>query len=232
MVQIVQKLYASQTLRDRVKDCRIQLAKLATKLKLQTGQIVMHRFGIGGLIWPFRSHEVDTIMKKLRNCRYNISFIFQDDQAYVHRPYLNTIEVDSFVFRVQFLSIYQEAVLHISESDESIIPLPQPWHDQGHESSCPTCVWCGSHPRLTEDFPGWLIPEDAGIAAFRTASDRGCLRCRIIIQCWMKLGTNARFMHSAHGTQLQRAIVEDTSMIQRWELFHLADRNGLTPLVL
>ena len=36
-------------------------------------------------------------------------------------------------------------------------------------------------------------------------------------------------MHSAHGTQLQRAIVEDTSMIQRWELFHLADRNGLTP---
>jgi hypothetical protein len=39
----------------------------------------------------------------------------------------------------------------------------------------------------------------------------------------MKLGTNARFMHSAHGTQLQRAIVEDTSMIRRWEL------SGLTP---
>ena len=82
---------------------------------------------------------------------------------------------------------------------------------------------------MTEAFPGWLIPEGSSIAAFRTASDGGCLRCRIIIQCWVKLGTNARFMHSAHGTQLQRAIVEDTSMIQRWELFHLADRKGLTP---
>jgi len=77
------KLHASQTLRDRVEDCGIQLAQLATKLKPQTAQIVMHRFGIGALIWSFRSHEVDTIMKKLGNCRYNISFSFQDDQAYV-----------------------------------------------------------------------------------------------------------------------------------------------------
>jgi len=77
------KLQASQILRNWVKDCGMQLAKLATELKPQTGQIVMHRFGIGGLIWPFRSHEVDAITKKLGNCRYNISFSFQDDQAYV-----------------------------------------------------------------------------------------------------------------------------------------------------
>jgi hypothetical protein len=77
------KLQALQTLRDGVKDCRIQLAQLETKLEPRTSQKVMSRCGIRALKWPFRSAEVDGIMEKLGRCRDNISFNLLIDQAYV-----------------------------------------------------------------------------------------------------------------------------------------------------
>jgi hypothetical protein len=76
-------LQASQTLRDEVKDCRIQLAQLETKLEPRTRQKVMSRCGIRALKWPFRSAEVDGIIEKLGRCRDNISFNLQIDQTYV-----------------------------------------------------------------------------------------------------------------------------------------------------
>ena len=68
------KLEASQTLRDGVKDCRVQLAQLEIKLEPRTRQKVMSRCGIRALKWPFRSAEVNGVVERLGRCRDNISF--------------------------------------------------------------------------------------------------------------------------------------------------------------
>ncbi|KAG9234358.1 hypothetical protein BJ875DRAFT_401290 [Amylocarpus encephaloides] len=75
------KLQTSQALRDGVKDCRIQLGRLETKLEPRIGQRVMSRFGIRALKWPFRSAEVDRITGELGRCRDNISFSLQVDKT-------------------------------------------------------------------------------------------------------------------------------------------------------
>ena len=77
------KLQASQHLRDGVKDCEKYLIQLGTELAPRRKQKVMSRYGIRALRWPFRSNEVDGIIKKLGKCRDNLSFNLQVDQAYV-----------------------------------------------------------------------------------------------------------------------------------------------------
>jgi hypothetical protein len=77
------KLQASQILCGGVKDCRIQLARLHTKLEPRTRQKVMSSCGIRALKWPLKSNEVDRIMEKLGRCRNNISFKLQVDPACV-----------------------------------------------------------------------------------------------------------------------------------------------------
>ena len=77
------KLQSSQNLSDGVKDCKKQLAQLETKLEPRTRHKVMSRFGMRALKWPLKSSEVEEIMTKLGNCKDNISFSLQVDQAYV-----------------------------------------------------------------------------------------------------------------------------------------------------
>lgn len=77
------KLQESQSLREGVKDCQKQLAELETKLEPRTRDKLMSRYGMRALRWPLKSNEVDGIMKKLGNCKDNISFSLQVDQEYV-----------------------------------------------------------------------------------------------------------------------------------------------------
>ena len=104
------KLQESQSLRDGVKACKEQLAQLETKLEPRTRNKLMSRYGTRALRWPLKSNEVDEIMKKLGNCRDNISFSLQVDQTYVIFIFY-LAEVDNVAYRVQILSIHQEIVL-------------------------------------------------------------------------------------------------------------------------
>jgi hypothetical protein len=79
----VAKLQASQNLRDGVKECRVQLALLKTKLEPRRTQTLMRRFGVRALTWPFKRGEVDDIIKKLGNCKDIILLSLQVDQMYV-----------------------------------------------------------------------------------------------------------------------------------------------------
>jgi len=88
------KLQASQTLRDGVKDCTIQLDRLHTKMEPRTRQKVMSRCGIRALKWPFKSNEVDRIIEKLSRCRNNISFSLQVSQACVFYLCFHRTEID------------------------------------------------------------------------------------------------------------------------------------------
>jgi hypothetical protein len=74
------KLQESQSLREGVKDCKKQLARLEEKLEPRTGNKLMSRYEIRALRWPLKSNEVDEIMKKLGNCKNNISFSLQVNQ--------------------------------------------------------------------------------------------------------------------------------------------------------
>ena len=76
------KLQSSQNLRDGVKDCKKQLAQLETKLEPRRYKL-MSRFGRRSLTWPFKSNEVEGIMKILRKCKDSISLSLQVSQAYV-----------------------------------------------------------------------------------------------------------------------------------------------------
>jgi hypothetical protein len=75
------KLQESQGLREGVKDCKKQLAQLGIKLEPRTRNTLMSRYGIRALRWPLKSNEVDEIMKKLGNCRDNISFSLQVNET-------------------------------------------------------------------------------------------------------------------------------------------------------
>jgi hypothetical protein len=84
------KLQESQSLRDGVKDCEKQLAQLETKLEPRTRNKLMSRYGMRALRWPLKSNEVDGVIRKLGNCRDNISFSLQVDQEYVVLFILNS----------------------------------------------------------------------------------------------------------------------------------------------
>ena len=74
------RLQESWSLREGVEGCQKQLAQLNAKLKPRTTNKLMSRCGMRALRWPLKSNEVDGIMKKLGNCRDNISFSLQVDQ--------------------------------------------------------------------------------------------------------------------------------------------------------
>ena len=73
------KLQSSQNLRNGIKDCEKQLAQLEIKLEPRS----MSRLGWRALTWPFKSNEMEVIMKKLGKCKDSISLSLQVDQAYV-----------------------------------------------------------------------------------------------------------------------------------------------------
>lgn len=77
------KLQASPNLRNGFRDCKMQLDQLKAKLEPRTRDKLMRRFGARALIWPFKSNEVDTILKKLESCKDSMLFSLQIDQAYV-----------------------------------------------------------------------------------------------------------------------------------------------------
>ncbi|KAF7894700.1 uncharacterized protein EAF01_010150 [Botrytis porri] len=74
------RLQDPQGLRKGVEDCQKQLAQLEAKLELRGTDKLMSRFGKRALKWPFNSKEVDNLIKKLENCKANMSFNLQVDQ--------------------------------------------------------------------------------------------------------------------------------------------------------
>ncbi|KAM3079616.1 hypothetical protein ACMFMG_006028 [Clarireedia jacksonii] len=75
------KLQASQNLRNGIIECERELTWLKTKLTPQKKQKLMSRYGIRALKWPFKSKEVDAIMKKLGTCKDTISFSLLVEQT-------------------------------------------------------------------------------------------------------------------------------------------------------
>ena len=127
------KLQESQSLHEGVKDCNKQLAQLETKLEPRTANKLMSRYGIRALRWPLKSNEVDRIMKKLGNCKDNISFSLQVDQEYVILVIFHIAEVDNVTYRVQILSIHQDIVLNrLRSADNAAFDS----HDEEHNARC------------------------------------------------------------------------------------------------
>ena len=64
----------------------LQLQTLNNKLELSTGRKAMRRIGIRALKWPFKSGEIDTVIKKLERYKQTASLALQVDQTYVIVP--------------------------------------------------------------------------------------------------------------------------------------------------
>jgi hypothetical protein len=142
------KLQASQNLRDGVKDCGAQLAQLETRLEPRTRQKVMSRFGMRALKWPFRSNEMDGIMKKLGSCKDNISFSLQVDQTYVLSIIFTRAEIDNVVYRAQVLTIHQEIVLNkLKSADDSAFDS----YAEEHNARC----YQGTRVQLLQQIDTW-----------------------------------------------------------------------------
>lgn len=77
------KLLSSQSLRDGVNECEKQLARIEAKLEPGTRNKLMRHYGGRALRWPFKSKEVDAILRQLGQCQGNISSSLQVDQMYV-----------------------------------------------------------------------------------------------------------------------------------------------------
>ena len=147
------KLQESQSLREGVKDCQKQLAQLETKLEPRTRDKLMSRYGMRALRWPLKSKEVDGIMKKLGNCKDNISFSLQVDQEYVILFIFHIAEVDNVIYRIQILNIHQEIVLDkLQSADNATFDS----HDEEHNARC----YQGTRVELLRQIDTW-------------ASDRG-----------------------------------------------------------
>ncbi|OBT40523.1 hypothetical protein VE00_09007 [Pseudogymnoascus sp. WSF 3629] len=124
------KLQESQSLREAVKDCKKQLDQLETKLEPRTTNKLMSRYGKRALRWPLKSKEVDGIMKKLGNCKDNISFSLQVDQE------------------VQILDIHQKIVLDkLRSADNAEFDS----HDEEHNARC----YQGTRVELLRQIDTW-----------------------------------------------------------------------------
>ncbi|OBT55950.1 hypothetical protein VE04_03623 [Pseudogymnoascus sp. 24MN13] len=124
------KLQESQSLREAVKDCKKQLDQLETKLEPRTTNKLMSRYGMRALRWPLKSKEVDGIMKKLGNCKDNISFSLQVDQE------------------VQILDIHQKIVLDkLRSADNAGFDS----HDEEHNARC----YQGTRVELLRQIDTW-----------------------------------------------------------------------------
>jgi len=81
------KLPASEKLVDAVNDCSMQLNILEEELDPGKTRKVMRRLGIRALKWPFKSKQVDKVIRELERCKGTISLALQVDQTYVsHNP--------------------------------------------------------------------------------------------------------------------------------------------------
>ncbi|KFY92530.1 hypothetical protein V498_04889 [Pseudogymnoascus sp. VKM F-4517 (FW-2822)] len=124
------KLQESQSLREAVKDCKKQLDQLETKLEPRTTNKLMSRYGMRALRWPLKSKEVDGIMKKLGNCKDNISFSLQVDQE------------------LQILDIHQKIVLDKLRSTDN---AEFDSHGEEHNARC----YQGTRVELLRQIDTW-----------------------------------------------------------------------------
>ncbi|KAK3356878.1 heterokaryon incompatibility protein-domain-containing protein [Lasiosphaeria hispida] len=98
------------------------------------------------------------------------------------------------------------------ETSCASISLPWRWGTRERvEPECLACGWSGDDSQLTEDFPGWRVPAGSGSARVARSAKRGCLRCKIIVECWKRVGPDARF-HHRHDV---------SPNVPCWELFHV-----------
>ncbi|OAF60547.1 hypothetical protein VC83_03550 [Pseudogymnoascus destructans] len=124
------KLQESQSLREAVKDCKKQLDQLETKHEPRTTNKLMSRYGMRALRWPLKSKEVDGIMKKLGNCKDNISFSLQVDQE------------------LQVLDIHQKIVLDkLRSADNAEFDS----HSEEHNARC----YQGTRVELLRQIDTW-----------------------------------------------------------------------------
>ncbi|KFY68931.1 hypothetical protein V496_00682 [Pseudogymnoascus sp. VKM F-4515 (FW-2607)] len=124
------KLQESQSFREAVKDCKKQLDQLETKLEPRTTKKLMSHYGLRALRWPLKSKEVNGIIKKLGNCKDNISFILQVDQE------------------VQIIDIHQQIVLDkLRSADNAEFDS----HDEEHNARC----YQGTRVELLRQIDTW-----------------------------------------------------------------------------
>ncbi|RYP40199.1 hypothetical protein DL768_010663 [Monosporascus sp. mg162] len=82
-----ERLRTSQQLRDGLGGCSAQLtdlqAKLQSTLDPQGARKIMRRFGFRALKWPYKSENVDAIIRTLERYRDTLSAALLIDQSYV-----------------------------------------------------------------------------------------------------------------------------------------------------
>ncbi|KAB8293705.1 hypothetical protein EYC80_009191 [Monilinia laxa] len=130
------RLQDPQGLRKGVEDCQKQLAQLEAKLEPRGINKLMSHFGKRALKWPFKSKEVDSLIKKLENCKANISFSLQVDQE------------------VQILNIHQNNVL---DKLRYVNNAAFDSHDEEHNARC----YQGTRAELLRHIYSWASDRDS-----------------------------------------------------------------------
>ncbi|KAJ8067013.1 hypothetical protein OCU04_004393 [Sclerotinia nivalis] len=124
------RLQDPQGLRKGVENCQKQLTQLEAKLEPRRINKLMSRHGIRALKWPFKSKEVDSLIKKLENCKANISLSLQVDQE------------------IQILNIHQKIVL---DTLRSVNNAAFDSHDEEHNARC----YQGTRAELLQQIYSW-----------------------------------------------------------------------------
>ncbi|KAM0175389.1 hypothetical protein ACHAPC_009632 [Botrytis cinerea] len=125
------RLQDPQGLRKGVENCQKQLAQLEATLEPRKINKLMSRCGIRALKWPFKSKEVDSLIKKLEICKTNISFSLQVDQE------------------IQILNIHQRIVLDkLRSADNAAFDS----HDEEHNARC----YQGTRAELLRHIDSWV----------------------------------------------------------------------------
>ncbi|KAK6605138.1 vegetative incompatibility protein het-e-1 [Botrytis cinerea] len=125
------RLQDPQGLRKGVENCQKQLAQLEATLEPRRINKLMSRCGIRALKWPFKSKEVDSLIKKLEICKSNISFSLQVDQE------------------IQILNIHQRIVLDkLRSADNAAFDS----HDEEHNARC----YQGTRAELLRHIDSWV----------------------------------------------------------------------------
>ncbi|KAM0310598.1 hypothetical protein ACHAO8_007964 [Botrytis cinerea] len=144
------RLQDPQGLRKGVENCQKQLAQLEATLEPRRINKLMSRCGIRALKWPFKSKEVDSLIKKLEICKSNISFSLQVDQEYVIAFELQIVEADNDdAYRIQILNIHQRIVLDkLRSADNAAFDS----HDEEHNARC----YQGTRAELLRHIDSWV----------------------------------------------------------------------------
>ncbi|KAF7908239.1 uncharacterized protein EAF01_003994 [Botrytis porri] len=130
------RLQDPQSLCKGVEDCQKQLVQLEGKLEPRGANKLMNRYGIRALKWPFKSKEVDSLIKKLENCKANISFSLQVDQE------------------VQILNIHQNNVL---DKLRYVNNAAFDSHDEEHNARC----YQDTRAELLRHIDSWASDRDS-----------------------------------------------------------------------